>query len=76
MLVLVQHISLGGVEVTPGQVQHRAHWVRWKAAFSQSVIQGYKERKRETFEFSLKQSPSLELKPDSNAFSSRLRYLS
>lgn len=66
---------------TPGEVQCGAHWVRldwakWKVASSQAVAQGYEERRGERFEFSLKQSPSSELKPDSNPYSSRLGYLS
>jgi len=64
-------MSLGGVEVMLGQVQRRAQWIRLdyaklKAALPQSVTQGWKHCKEESFEFTLQQSPSSELKPDSN----------
>ena len=63
-----------------GQVQCRAQWIRlgytkWKAALPWAVTQGQKGCKGESFEFTLKLNPSSELKPDSNASSSRLRYL-
>lgn len=59
---MLHHLSLGGVEITLGQVQCRAQWMsldyaKWNAALPQSVTQGQKECKEESFEFTLKVLP-------------------
>lgn len=75
---MLHHISLGGAEITLGQVQCRAQWIRLdyaksKASLPQSVTQGQKECEEESFEFTLKQSPSSELNPDSNPIQFRVK---